>query len=124
MGIVYINRNTGEVFNAEKVTLENLCGGWVSEQFTRDMELLASRMAPDDNGSITIEIKVAKQFDGEGAECLLIGAESNLKLPKVKMVDTNVKHISSDGEVVIKGERQNLFDTYTDESHQLGNDNG
>ena len=120
MGIVYINRNSGEVFNAEKVTLENLCGGWVSDQFTRDLELLASRMVPDDNGSITIEIKVAKQYDGEGAECLMIGAESSLKLPKVKMLDDKVKHISLDGGVVIKGDRQSLFDDYTDESHQIG----
>lgn len=120
MGIVYINRNTGEVFNAEKVTLENLCGGWVSDQFTRDLELLASRMVPDDNGSITIEIKVVKQYDGEGAECLMIGAESSLKLPKVKMLDDKVKHISLDGGVVIKGDRQSLFDDYTDESHQIG----
>lgn len=123
--MVYVNRNTGEIFDAEKVTLANVCDGWVSDQFTRDLELLASRMVPDDSGSITIEIKVAKQFDGEGAECLVIGADSSLKLPKVKMLDSKVKHISSDGEVCIKGERQSLFDNYTDESHQIdGGNNG
>ena len=116
--MVYINRNTGEVFNAEKPTLENLCDGQVNAQFTRDLELLASRMGVDDNGSITINIIVEKKYDGEGAECLYIGAESGLKLPKIKMLDKSPKHISRDGEIVIKGERQSLFD-YTDESHQL-----
>ena len=119
MDMAYINRNTGEIFDAEKVTLSNLCGGWISDQFNNDLQLLAGRMAQDDTGSITIEIKVAKKFDGEGAECLYIGAESSLKLPKVKMVDDVAKHISSDGEVVIKKERQSLFDNYTDESHQI-----
>ena len=119
MDMVYVNRQTGEIFDAEKVTLSNLCGGWVSDQFTRDLQLLASRMVQEDKGSITIKIAVQKKFDGEGAECLYIGAESNLELPKVKMVDSKEKHIKDDGEVVEKGERQSLFDNYTDESHQI-----
>lgn len=119
MDIVYVNRNTGEIFNAEKVTLSNLCDGWISDQFNNDLQLLAGRMVQDDTGSITIEIKVTKKFDGEGAECLYISAESSMKLPKVKMVDIGAKHIGSNGEVVVKKEQQSIFDIYTDESHQI-----
>lgn len=117
--MVCVNRHTGEVFYAEEVNLCNLCGGWVNDQFKRDLELLAGRMVPDDGGAISIEIKVQKQFDGEGTECLMIGVETGMKLPKVKMVDETPKHISSTNEVVIKGERQSLVDCI-DVDHQIG----
>lgn len=119
MDMVYVNRQTGEIFDAEKVTLENLCDGWVNGQFAADLQLLASRMVQDDKGSISIKITVQKKFDGDGAECLFIGAESSLELPKVKMADQKAKHIKENGEVVERGERQNLFDAYTDGSHQI-----
>lgn len=119
MDMVYVNRNTGEIFDAEKVTLSNLCGGWISDQFNSDLSLLARRMEQEDKGSITIKIIVQKKFDGEGSECLYIGAESSLELPKVKMADQKAKHIKDDGEVVNKGDRKSLFDDYTDESHQI-----
>lgn len=119
MDMVYVNRQTGEIFDAEKVTLDNLCGGWVSDQFAADLRLLAGRMVQDDKGNITIKIAVQKKFDGDGAECLFIGAESSLELPKVKMADQKAKHIKEDGEVVETGARQSLFDTYTDGSHQI-----
>lgn len=119
MDMVYVNRQTGEIFDAEKVTLENLCDGWVSGQFAADLQLLASRMVQDDKGSISIKITVQKKFDGDGAECLFIGTESSLELPKVKMADQKAKHIKENGEVVERGERQNLFDAYTDGSHQI-----
>jgi len=110
MQTVYVNRNTGEIFNATEVSLNNLCEGWVNSQFVSDLSLLAKRMVNEDKGCITIKIAVGKTYDGEGAEVLVIGATSELTLPKVKMEDKKMKHINEDGVVLEKEERSSLFD--------------
>lgn len=110
MKVVYVNRNTGEAFDAKEVTLDNLCDGMVKEQFCRDLSMLAVRMVAGDKGSITIKVIVEKSFDGDGAECLNIGTETSLDLPKIKMLDSKAKNINEQGIVLTKEERQNLFE--------------
>lgn len=110
MQTVYVNRNTGEIFNAKEVGLETLCDGFVNSQFISDLSLLAKRMVNEDKGKITIQITVGKTYDGEGAEVLVIGATSELTLPKVKMEDNKPKHINEQGVVLEHEERQSLFE--------------
>lgn len=110
MSKVYVDRKTGEIFNAEEVNLMNLCSGLVNTQFMGDLELLSRRMNVDDKGSITINIKVEKKYNNVGEQIILIDVESGLTLPKAKMSDPKEKVIADSGEVMEKHERNNLFE--------------
>ena len=110
MNVVYVNRKTGEIFDAELLTLSNLCNGQVEEQFQNDLHLLSSRMVKGDTASITIKITCGKDITDNGEPIMVIAAESSLALPKVKIEDTVPKNINEQNDVLIKKEPKNLFD--------------
>ena len=106
---VYINRNTGEVFDAESLTLSNICNGTLERQFQDDLHLLASRMLCQDIASINIKIICSRDISEQGEPVMSFAYETKLDLPKVKSKDENLQYINQQNEVLIKKEPADLF---------------
>ncbi len=58
----YVNKRTGEVYQAEEVDLNNLCDGDLNFLFTGEFRKLINELDIGDKGNITINIKAAKAW--------------------------------------------------------------
>lgn len=96
----YINKKTGEVFQADEVTLSNLCDGDLDFIFKGEFRKLIAEMNAGDKGSIAISIKVNKDFDASMDEVIAVECLINTKYPKIRLSDENKKRIGEDGKVL------------------------
>ena len=100
----YVNKQTGEVYQAEEVDLKNLCDGDLNFLFTGEFRKLIS-----EKGNITINIKASKNLDATGDEAIFVEAQLGTKYPKAVISDNNAKKVAENGRVVQKVE-SGMFD--------------
>ena len=98
----YVNKRTGEVYQAEEVDLKNLCDGDLNFLFTGELDI-------GDKGNITINIKASKNLDATGDEAIFVEAQLGTKYPKAVISDNNAKKVAENGQVVQKIE-SGMFD--------------
>lgn len=87
----YVNKQTGEVYQAEEVDLNNLCDGDLNFLFTGEFRKLINELDIGDKGNITINIKASKSLDATGDEAIFVEAQFGTKYPKVVISDNNAK---------------------------------
>lgn len=87
----YVNKQTGEVYQAEEVDLKNLCDGDLNFLFTGEFRKLINELDIGDKGNITINIKASKSLDATGDEAIFVEAQLGTKYPKAVISDNNAK---------------------------------
>lgn len=87
----YINKKTGEVFQADEVTLSNLCDGDLDFIFKGEFRKLINELSVGDKGSINITVKVNRDFDASMDEVIQVECLLGTKYPKIKLSDENKK---------------------------------
>ena len=100
----YVNKQTGEVYQAEEVDLKNLCDGDLNFLFTGEFRKLINELDIGDKGNITINIKASKSLDATGDEAIFVEAQLGTKYPKAAISDNNAKKVAENGQVVQKVE--------------------
>lgn len=105
----YVNKQTGEVYQAEEVDLKNLCDGDLNFLFTGEFRKLINKLDIGDKGNITINIKASKSLDATGDEAIFVEAQLGTKYPKAVILDNNAKKVAENGRVVQKVE-SGMFD--------------
>lgn len=89
----YVNKQTGEIYQAEEVDLKNLCDGDLNFLFTGEFRKLINDLNIGDKGNITINVKVSKNLDATGDEAIFVEAQLSTKYPKVVISDNNEKKL-------------------------------
>ena len=89
----YVNKQTGEVYQAEEVDLKNLCDGDLNFLFTGEFRKLINELDIGDKGNITINIKASKSLDATGDEAIFVEAQLGTKYPKAVISDNNAKKL-------------------------------
>ena len=89
----YVNKQTGEIYQAEEVDLKNLCDGDLNFLFTGEFRKLINDLNIGDKGNITINVKVSKNLDATGDEAIVVEAQLSTKYPKVVISDNNAKKL-------------------------------
>ena len=79
----YVNKQTGEVYQAEEVDLKNLCDGDLNFLFTGEFRKLINELDIGDKGNITINIKASKNLDATGDEAIFVEAQLALNILKL-----------------------------------------
>ena len=105
----YVNKQTGEVYQAEEVDLKNLCDGDLNFLFTGEFRKLTFELDIGEKGNITINIKASKNLDATGDEAIFVEAQLGTKYPKAVISDNNAKKVAENGRVVQKVE-SGMFD--------------
>ena len=105
----YVNKQTGEVYQAEEVDLKNSCDGDLNFLFTGEFRKLINELDIGDKGNITINIKASKSLDTTGDEAIFVEAQLGTKYPKAVISDNNAKKVAENGQVVQKIE-SGMFD--------------
>ena len=105
----YVNKQTGEVYQAEEVDLKNLCDGDLNFLFTGEFRKLINELDIGDKGNITINIKASKSFDATGDKAIFVEAQVSTTYPKAVISDNNAKKVAENGRVVQKVE-SGMFD--------------
>lgn len=89
----YVNKRTGEVYQAEEVDLNNLCDGDLNFLFTGEFRKLINELDIGDKGNITINIKASKSLGATGDEAIFVEAQLSTKYPKAVISDNNAKKL-------------------------------
>lgn len=107
----YIDKKTGQVFETKNISLSNLCGGELDDQFRYLLNDLARHLYDGDTGRLKIELKVSQgnQDEFPTSSQIFIEASLSASYPKIKILDIH-KAITDKNDRVVNLVDKSLFD--------------
>lgn len=105
----YVNKNTGEVFKAEELSLNNINGGALNDLFCAELEKLTKELLLRGGyGNVNIAVKVEISADSSDDDVVLLESSVATKYPKQKLGENTSAKIS-DGGTLVQCQQANMF---------------
>lgn len=97
----YVNKNTGEVFKAEELSLNSMNDGALNDTFCIELEKLTKELLlRGGSGNVNIAVKVEVSADSSGDNVVLLESSVATKYPKQKMGENTSAKITGSGTLV------------------------